>query len=318
MADLTIASTASMDRTPVATTGTPFTFRTVRQRWPLLILLAVLVPLVLGLLAMIDGGRLLVWDAPLTAAAVDHRSTAIDNVSRAVSRLGAWPVVYPLGAALALAAALRSQRLAWLIVVTVAARPAVEGLLKEIVERPRPDGARLVAGTGFSFPSGHVLAAIATWAFLPAVIALYTHRRSLWWASVGVTGSVVALVAWSRVWLGVHWTSDVVASLALGYLALNAVEAWLHRSARDDRSPGRHRAELLPVEGPVIPAFQPDPRSHPLGRVGGPAVRWSPSTAGGPCWGMIPGRATCSRAEVRSVAQVVVPLHAQAPPPVGR
>ena len=235
-----------IDRTPVATTGMPLTFRTVRQRWPLLILLAVAVPLVLGALAMIDGGRLLFWDAPLTAAAVDHRSTAIDNLSLAVSRLGAWPVVYPLGAALALAAARRSPRLAWVIVVTVAARPAVEGLLKEIVERPRPDGARLVAGTGFSFPSGHVLAAIATWAFLPAVVALYTHRRSLWWASVGVAGSVVALVAWSRVWLGVHWTSDVVASLALGYLALNAVEAWLHRSASDNRSPGGRRAKPLP------------------------------------------------------------------------
>ncbi len=261
MADPTIAppiaTTASIDRTPLATVGTPLTFRSVRHRWPLLIPLAVLVPLVLGALAVIDGGRLLIWDAPLTAAAVDHRSTAIDDLSRVVSRLGAWLVVYPLGAALALAAARRSPRLAWAIVATVAARPAVEWLLKEIVERPRPDGARLVAGTGFSFPSGHVLAAIATWAFLPAVVALFTHRRSLWWASVGVAGSVVALVSWSRVWLGVHWTSDVVASLALGYLALNAVEAWLHRRARDNRSPGLPAPWLLPDEGPVIPAFRP-------------------------------------------------------------
>jgi transposase len=275
MTDLTsaspIASTVPIDRTPVATAGTPLTFRTVRQRWPLLILLAVLVPLVLGALAMVDGDRFLFWDAPLTAAAVDHRGTVIDNVSLAVSRLGAWPVVYPLGAAFALAAARRSSRLAWIIVATVAARPAVEWLLKEIVERPRPDGARLVAGTGFSFPSGHVLAAIATWAFLPAVVALYTRRRSLWWASVGVAGSVVALVAWSRVWLGVHWTSDVVASLALGYLAFNAVEAWLQRSARDDRSPCRRRAELIPEVGPVIPAFQPITRSDDRARIGGPA-----------------------------------------------
>jgi undecaprenyl-diphosphatase len=261
MTDLTIAPppapTVPLARTPVATTGTPLTFRTVRQRWPLLVPLALLVPLVLGALAMVDRGRLLFWDAPLTAAAVDHRSAWIDNLSLAVSRLGAWPVVYPLGAALALAAARRSRRLAWIIIVTVAARPAVEWLLKEIVERPRPDGARLVAGTGFSFPSGHVLAAIATWAFLPAVVAVYTHRRTLWWASVGIAGSIVALVAWSRVWLGVHWTSDVVASLALGYLALNIVEACLHRNARDNGSPCLRRSELLPDEGPVIPALQP-------------------------------------------------------------
>jgi undecaprenyl-diphosphatase len=212
------------------------TFRAVRQRWPLLLPLAVLVPLVLGALAMVDGGRLLVWDAPLTAAVVDHRGTWVDDVALAVSRLGAWPVIFPVGAALALAAARRSPRLAWIIVVVVATRPAFEWLLKEIVERPRPDGARLVPGTGFSFPSGHPLAAIATWAFVPAVVALYTHRRYLWWASVGIAGTVVALVAWSRVWLGVHWTSDVVASLALGYLALNAVEAWWH-GQRDRERP---------------------------------------------------------------------------------
>jgi undecaprenyl-diphosphatase len=242
MTDLTAAPpptlTAPPARTPVATAGTPITFRAVRQRWPLLLPLAMLLPLVLGALAMVGGGRLLFWDAPLTAAVVDHRGTWIDNVALAISRLGAWPVVFPLGAALALAAARRSSRLAWIIVVVVAARPAFEWLLKEIVERPRPDGARLVRGTGFSFPSGHPLAAIATWAFVPAVVALYTHRRWLWWASVGLAGTVVALVAWSRVWLGVHWTSDVVASLALGYLALNAVEAWLHRRRDNARLAG--------------------------------------------------------------------------------
>jgi undecaprenyl-diphosphatase len=224
-------------RTPVATRGTPITFRAVRQRWPLLLPLAVLLPVVLGALAMVDGGRLLLWDAPLTSAVVGHRSAWIDNLALAVSRLGAWPVVFPLGAALALAAVRRSPRLAWIVVLVVATRPAFEWLLKDIVARPRPDGARLVAGTGFSFPSGHPLAAIATWAFVPAVVALYTHRRWLWWTSVGIAGTVVALVAWSRVWLGVHWASDVVASLALGYLALNAVEAWLHRRRDKSDSP---------------------------------------------------------------------------------
>jgi membrane-associated phospholipid phosphatase len=237
---MTDLATAPRARTPLATTGTPITFRAVRQRRPLLIPLAVLLPVVLGALAMVDRGRLLLWDAPLTAAAVDHRTAWIDNVALAVSRLGAWPVVFPLGAALALAAARRSRCLAWIIVVTVAARPAVEWLLKELVERPRPDGARLVAGTGFSFPSGHVLAVIATWAFLPPVVALYTHRRSLWWAAVGITGTVVALVAWSRVWLGVHWTSDVVAGLALGYLALNLAEAWLERRRDRQRLAATH------------------------------------------------------------------------------
>jgi membrane-associated phospholipid phosphatase len=232
MTDITIAPpapTVPAFRTPMAPSGTPTTFRSLRERWPLLVPFAIVLPLVLGVLAMVDRGRLLLWDQPLTSAAVDSRSPLVDDLALAVSRLGAWSVVFPLGAALAFAASRRCSRLAWIIVVTVAARPGIEWLLKDVVERPRPHGDRLVPGTGFSFPSGHVLAAVATWAFLPAVVALYTRRRELWWASVAVAGSVVGLVAWSRVWLGVHWTSDVVASLALGFLAINLAEAWLLR-----------------------------------------------------------------------------------------
>lgn len=214
---------------PVTAGATPVSFRSLRRRWPALTPLAVLVPLLLGLAAMVDGGRLLVWDPPLTAAAVAHRTAWLDGLALAVSRLGSWVVVYPVGALLALAAARRSRPLAWAIVVTVAARPAIEWLLKDLVARPRPGGARLVPGTGFSYPSGHVLAAAATWAFLPPVVALYTHRRALWWAAVAAAGTLVGLVAWSRVWLGVHWTSDVVASLAVAFVALSAAEAWLDR-----------------------------------------------------------------------------------------
>ena len=224
----------------------PVTFAAVRRRWPAATTLAAIVPLILGLAATIDGGRLLVWDAWLTDAAVAHRTAWLDDLALAVSRLGSWAIVFPVAAVLALAAARRSRTLAWVILVTVAARPAVEWLLKDLVARPRPDGARLVPGTGYSYPSGHVLAACATWAFLPVVVALYTHRRAIWWASVAAAGSLIALIAWSRVWLGVHWASDVVASLLLAFLALSAAEAWVDR-----RRPAERAAHAPTPEAPA-------------------------------------------------------------------
>ena len=99
-----------------------------------------------------------------------------------------------------------------------------------------------VAGTGFSYPSGHVLAAAATWAFLPPVVALYSRRRDLYLAAMGVAGALVLAVAWSRVWLGVHWTSDVVASLLLSFAALNGIEAWLARKRPEAAGDRRQRA----------------------------------------------------------------------------
>lgn len=115
-------------------------------------------------------------------------------------------------------------------------RPVFEWALKLLVARPRPEGARLVTGTGFSYPSGHVLAAAATWAFLPPVVALYTRRRAVWWAAVGAAGTLIGMIAWTRVWLGVHWTSDVVASLFLAFIALSWIEAYLERRTPSTRS----------------------------------------------------------------------------------
>jgi membrane-associated phospholipid phosphatase len=187
---------------------------------------AATVPVLLGLGAMVDGGRLLIWDRPLTDAAVAARTPWLNDVALAASRLGSWAVIFPAAVLLASLAAVRSRALAQLILVVMVARPGVEWLLKLIVHRPRPTGARLVAGTGFSYPSGHVLAAIATWGFLPAVVALYTQRDAARTATRVVAAGLIVAIAWSRVWLGVHWTSDVVGSLAIGVLAFGLAGSW--------------------------------------------------------------------------------------------
>jgi len=177
---------------------------------------------------------LLVWDRPITDAVVRARSPGVDRVALWVSRLGSTPVVLAAGLAGVALAARRCRLVALVMLVTIAARPPFEWLVKEIVAQPRPSGIRLVPGTGFAYPSGHVLAAAATWGFVPAIAGLYVTRRWVWWTLTGMAYGVIVLVAWCRVWLGVHWTSDVVASLAIAFVALSAAEA-----AFDRRTQGR-------------------------------------------------------------------------------
>jgi undecaprenyl-diphosphatase len=222
----------------------PVTLRGIRLRWRWLAPAALALFAVLALAAAIHGGAALVWDAPITNSSVALRSPAIDQSARWASRLGSTPVVLTAGVAGVALAARRCRSVALVMLVTVAARPPVEWLLKELIERPRPSGARLVAGTGFSYPSGHVLAAAATWGFVPVIAGLYVRRRNVWWMLTGLAWAVIAVVAWSRVWLGVHWTSDVVGSLALAFVALSMAERAIDRIDRRHRSPGRKE---LPV-----------------------------------------------------------------------
>ncbi len=147
--------------------------------------------------------------------------------TRRVSFLGSTPVVLTVAALAALLAWRRCPRLAIAIVVIALARPLAEWAIKELVNRERPTGERLVRGTGPSFPSGHPLATAASWGLLPLVAALYTKRRVVWWSiSIGVWALAV-LVAASRVVLGVHWPSDVVGSLLLAIIGVAVAEQFV-------------------------------------------------------------------------------------------
>lgn len=210
----------------------PISLRRIRERQPWLLVAAGALAVALGVLAAVDRGRLLVWDRPITDAVIELRSPTVDRVALWVSRLGSTPVVLAAGAVGVALAARRCRTVALVMLVVVAARPPFEWVIKEIVARPRPAGARLVTGTGYSYPAGHVLAAAATWGFVPVIAGLYVKRHWVWWTLTGMTCGVLVLVAWCRVWLGVHWTSDVIGSLAIAFVALSAAGAAIDRQHR--------------------------------------------------------------------------------------
>ena len=170
----------------------------------------------------------LFWDEPITTWAVEARTSGLNALFRRVSFLGSTKVVIVVTLVAAALTWRRCPRLAVAILVVALARPLAETFLKELVSRDRPDGDRLVNGRGYSFPSGHPLATAASWGMLPLVAALYTRRRVLWWAVAVSVWTLAVMVAVSRVWLGVHWASDVVAGLALAVLGVALTERFIY------------------------------------------------------------------------------------------
>ena len=209
----------------------PMSMTRVTQRFPWLLPVALLVFLMLTAGALLN---VLVWDEPITRALVDLRTPWLNTVILKISFLGSTKVVLPLAGVAALFAAKRCPRLAIAIVVIALARPLTEFVLKELVSRDRPAGDRMVHGAGYSFPSGHPLATAASWGLLPLVLALYTRRRILWWTATIAVWTLAVLIAVSRVWLGVHWTSDVIAALILAVIGVAGAERFIGIAHRDD------------------------------------------------------------------------------------
>jgi undecaprenyl-diphosphatase len=92
----------------------------------------------------------------------------------------------------------------------------IVNITKLLVDRTRPDIDRLVGFSGPSFPSGHAATSAAVYAAIALLLGRrrsYTTRRLLGAAAVGVA----VAVATTRVLLGVHWVTDVIAGLLVGW-----------------------------------------------------------------------------------------------------
>ena len=159
-----------------------------------------------------------------------------------------------------------------LFVVAIAGAAVISNALKYVVKRPRPlDAIRFVAGP--SFPSGHTLAAAAVYGIL-AFLLLREEPRRWWHVAVAIAlATVIVLVGIARVYLGVHWPYDVIASLDIG-VAWLACLTMLVRFRPDgterETAPEPIRAPLfgavavaIVVYGIVICRFEPQPESRP-------------------------------------------------------
>jgi membrane-associated phospholipid phosphatase len=202
----------------------PYTMGRFHARYPWVLPIGAVLFVLLALGAAFE---LLPWDEPITRAVVDLRTPTLDAVARRVSWFGSTYVVLTVAAVAALASWRRCPRLALAIIVIALARPLIEFTIKELVGRERPTGDRLVNGKGPAFPSGHPLATAASWGLVPLVVALYTARRAVWWTSAVAVWLLAVAVAASRVWLGVHWISDVVGGLLLAGLGVLAAERFI-------------------------------------------------------------------------------------------
>ena len=94
----------------------------------------------------------------------------------------------------------------------------LKDLMKDYICRPRPDGSGLA---GFSFPSGHSCVAMCFYGII--IYLIHCYVRSDFWRNflIILFGVWIFLVGLSRMWIGAHFPSDVLAGMFLGFLLVN-------------------------------------------------------------------------------------------------
>jgi undecaprenyl-diphosphatase len=191
---------------------------------------------------VLNGGGLIAHDQSVLTWFVDHRTDWLISAARFLGTIGSFVSLFVMGAVIALW--LGRRGVDWAVAVAPVVALTFGGLsasvAKAVFDRPRPPVAAHASFVSSSaFPSGHATDAAAFFLAASLTIGITVTRRRWAQALVVASGScIAALIGLSRLVLGVHWLSDVVAGWALGSaVAVTVVVTLWDLTARRRASP---------------------------------------------------------------------------------
>ena len=191
---------------------------------------------------VVTGDPLTVVDVLVAQWFHGHAAPGLTRAMLAISQLHS---VLAISVAGALTAAVLAWKRHWhwivVLVLTLPGGMLVNVLMKLAFQRARPSFDHpLLVLTSYSFPSGHVAGATLFYGFLAALLASRYGKWSHKVMALMAAMLLIALVAWSRMYLGVHYLSDVLAAFAEG-------AAWLTLCVVASRTWSRYRTGIDPL-----------------------------------------------------------------------
>lgn len=194
----------------------------------------VLVIIIEGLLS---GGDLIPLNTAIEQVVMHTRMPLLTTLLVFITRIGNPFLLASVATFLSVLLVTKQGRLydATLFMVALIIAMVSLTILKNVFQITRPSS-DIYTATGWSFPSGH--ATVATTFFFLLSITYFENMRNFWQRTLLIVGSVVGtiLICFSRLYLGAHWTLDILAGIALGLLSVSFTVLMFNIFISDKRS----------------------------------------------------------------------------------
>ena len=146
------------------------------------------------------------------------KTDVVTDIFKVITSFGS--AIFLIGLTLLSFIVIKNKKISISIAINLATIGLLNQVLKNIVQRPRPEGFRIIDETGYSFPSGHSMASTAFYGLIIYFIAKNVKNKKIRDISYIALIILIPLIGISRIYLGVHYASDVIAGfiVSIGYL----------------------------------------------------------------------------------------------------
>lgn len=108
------------------------------------------------------------------------------------------------------------KKIRWFVTFDLVGVTLINQVIKHIVRRPRPNVLRLVEEDGYSFPSGHSMVSMAFYGIIIYLVYKNVTNKYLKWTLIALLSLLILSIGFSRIYVGVHYFTDVVGGFLLG------------------------------------------------------------------------------------------------------
>lgn len=129
---------------------------------------------------------------------------------------------------------IKNKKVGLSIIINLVVITVLNQILKHILQRPRPTEFRIIEETGYSFPSGHSMVSMAFYGYLIYLIYKYVKNKNVKWISIVLLSILICSIGISRIYLGVHYTSDVLGGFLISVSYLVVYTLIVNRFLLDD------------------------------------------------------------------------------------
>ncbi len=186
-------------------------------RWIILLLSIIIFWLILEDIFENEIGR---FDNAIYSVVSQHITPITTTIFKFITNLGG--VITVLVVTLCILVFIKEKKYGIYVTINLVVITLINQILKNIIQRPRPTEFRIIDEVGYSFPSGHSMVSMAFYGFLIYLTYKNVQNKYLKWISCIILSILIILIGISRIYLGVHYASDVIGGFcfSIGYLII--------------------------------------------------------------------------------------------------